>query len=813
MSELLSDLRHAARRMIASPVFTIAAVLSLALGIGANTALFSVINALLIRDLPIGDKDRMVDVYMSDASGLQYATFSYLDYEELLAEPSFDDALALNPMLLALTEDGRSEMIWGEMVTANYFDVLRVAPARGRGFATEEGDFARPVPVVVLSHAFWQRRFAGDPGLVGRTITLNGSPMQVIGIAPENFRGLFPVVQSDFWVPLALADVLHMGSAHTERDSRSLFVKARLAPNATVEQAQAASSVLAARLSVDYPETNLDRQISVVPTSSVGINPQIDKALAPVAILLLVLVSLVLVVAATNIATLLLVRSTARRREIATRLALGASRARLVRQLLTESVLLSLVGGALGVAIAYGAVHVLMNFTPPIPIPIRLDVAPDLRVLLFSLVVAVATGVLFGLAPALRSTRTDVLAAMKRDATIEDRAGRFSLRNILVVGQVVVSLILLLSAGLFLRSLGAASRIEPGFATDDVALVLLSLTQFGYDGESSARLMEEIRRRAELIPGVRATAVTDRMPLGFSVQLRGLQPEHEAPPAPGESLKNFDFANITGEYFDVLGVPIVAGRTFERTDVAAAEPVVIVSEAAANRFWPGEDALGKRIRNNDGVLYRVVGIARDTRVRTLGERPRPFIYFADTQTDRTGGYILAATSGDDAAALRAINAIIRDLDPQIGVMESKTMQEHMQLTIWPAKIGGLLLAMLGGLALILAATGLFGVVSISTARRTRELGIRMALGATPRNAIQLVLREGMALVMVGSLLGITLAFGLAQLIQRFLYGTGSADPLTFVVVPMLLIGVSLLASWLPARRAAAIQPVQALRQD
>jgi predicted permease len=813
---LLADLRYAARRLIHSPGFTAAAVASLALGIGANTAIFSVVDAVLLRDSQARSPDQLVELYTSDRGGHQYGTFSEPDLRDVREQASafVDVATRHAAMLAAANEDGTSDVLWGEVVSGNLFEVLGLEAATGRAL-TPDDDMPGAELVAVIGHGLWSRRFGADPTVVGRAIHLNGSPVTVVGVMPNGFTGQFPAFQMDVWVPLGGAVRLNLVDATdpSARGARRHFPVARLAPGVTAERAQEELDQIALRLAAEHPTSNAGRTMTLLPSERVSFNPVVDQVLMPIAAFLMAVVGLVLAIACANLASLLLVRAAGRQREIATRLAVGAGRGRVVRQLLTESLLLALLGGAGGLMLAFVAVQALVRFSPPIPIPVRLDIALDGSVLLFTAVVSVVTGVLFGLAPALRVSRPDVLVAMK-DGSPGALGKRkwFALSNVLVVGQVTVSLLLMVTAGLFVRSLSETRRVDAGFDTQSLVVAAINLEQFGYTGEEGSLFVDRLTERLVARPDVRSASVTARVPVGIAIQTNEFVAEGQ--PWPETGSPSYDYTRTDGRYFETMGVPLRRGRTFGPQDEGGPD-VAIVSETAARHFWPGEDPVGKRLRvgRENGPLHEVVGLAADTKVRTLGEAPRPYIYLPPSPNGTDFAMVVVATLGDPAAFLPSFREEIRAIDPAVTPFDIGTIQDQLSIMLYPAKMGAVLLACFGGLALLLAVTGLYGVVSYTASRRTRELGIRMAIGACSRDITGMVLRDGAFLVLVGTMLGLGLALVVTRVLGRFLYGVGVTDPLTFVVIPVMLAAVALVAAWLPARRAAGLDPVRALRSE
>jgi predicted permease len=825
----MADLRYAVRRLLASPGFACAALATMALGIGANAAIFTVVNTVMLKPAAVERPDRLVEVYTSDSNGVTPATSSYLDYLDLQDLPVFTNAAAYQLSLLNRSDNGISRVVFAESVAGNYFTALGIRPILGRAF-TSADDRPGGDGTTILGHAYWQRQFGGDRGIVGRTLTLNGRPVTVIGVAPPAYKGGFVGIVVDLWIPMNLDYDLNPESGardREERGNRSLFMKARLADGVSLQQAQAAVDVLAIRLGASFPTTNKDRKISLYASSDVRLHPNIDKAIAPVAALLMAVPGLVLLVACANVANLLLARSSGRAREIAVRLAVGASRGRLVRLLLTESVTLSTAGGLLGLLTAGWLTRLIQGWTPPgLPIPLALDLGMDQRVMWFTLLVSIATGVVFGLAPALQVTRPALLPALRDDASGWLRAHRrFGLRNVLVVTQVAVSLVLLTAAGLFVRSLQRAQEIDPGFERER-ALILTPATMLsGLKADERRVFTETLRDRLAILPGVETVALADRVPLGAQIRSTAIVVDDQQPDANGMGTPVDYTINDVG-YFRALGIPVLRGRDFTMSDDKTTPNVAIVSEAFAARFWPDVDPIGRQIRFATGrrtdpkgdaattviAPMTVVGVARDTKVRTLGEDPRPYFYRPWRQTDEDMAFVIR-TAGNPVPLVNQVRQTVTDLNPDLPILSLNTMQEHLSLMLTPPRLAAAMLGLFGSLAVLLASLGLYGVVAYSTARRTREIGVRVALGADHRQVVWLVVREGMLLVGVGLAIGFVLTAAATRPLAAYLYGLGAFDPLTFISVSAILAGTALVANYLPARRATKVDPMIALRSE
>jgi predicted permease len=816
MSDLFQDIRFAVRQMMRKPGITAFAVLSLALGIGVNSSIFSIVNSVLLRDLPAVRPSELVDVYVGQSGEVRYATSSYLDFADLRSwSQTVHDLAAYNLTIGSWDNGRRTEMMFGELVSASYFQLLGLQPGLGRWFTPDEDKTAGTHPVLILGNRTWHQRFGGDPKVLGRTLKINGIHFTVVGVAPAKLKGSFPGLMPDFWAPMQMTDAMESSGSLGERRSRSLFLKARLQPGVSLAKAQAEFNTFASRLRAAYPIEDKGLEITLVPSTKVFLNPAIDGPVIGVAGLLMGIVGLVLLIACSNIANLLLVRASERRKEIAVRLALGSSRGRLIRQLLTESVLLSLLGGAAGLLFALWTARLIVAFKPPIAIPLTLDVSLDARVLGFTLILALVTGIVCGLAPALQASKPNLVSAL-RDETAGLGRGhrRLGLRNLLVITQVAVSTVLLIGAGLFLRSLGSASSIDPGFRLrKGVEAQIAGGLGNAYTDASAAVMYQRLMERVRALPGVRAAAYADSLPLGL--QIRTSKLEIEGKPVREEDRPDIDRNNVGTGYFETMGIPILQGRACDDRDTKEAPQVAIVNETAARRFWPGGSPLGRRVRFRDdkNPWLTVVGIARDGKYRTLGEDPRAYVYSCIEQGGSSFRTLVVASDGDERAMLGQIRHTLDEIDPNLPIFDLKTISEHMAIMLFPARMGAALLAAFGLLGLILASLGLYGVVAASVARRTREIGIRMAIGGRRADVLRLVVGEGMVLTGVGLAAGLGLALLASQILRNLLYGIAPSDPLTFAGVAFILSSVALIANLIPARRATEVDPLVALRYE
>jgi predicted permease len=821
MTDLLRDLRYGLRMLWKAKGFTLLAVLSLALGIGFNTTIFSAVDALLLRPKAGYELDSLVEVYLSDSSGYPYGASSYPDYRDYRDRTDVFSAIAsYQTTLTRYEENGANEYLIGEVVSGNFFRVLGIRALLGRTLEPSDDVSPGAHPVVVVSESFWRGRLGGRPEALGGVLRLNGRPYTVVGVLPSEFGGGIPGIGMQFWGPSSMIDHLQPSqrdgvSRLERRTSRSLMIKARLLPGATLAKAQLQMDSVIAALKVEYPEEYRDRAVHLLPSNEVRIHPLVDSALFPAAFLLMAVVALVLLIACANVANMLLARAAARRSEVALRLALGSSRSRLLRQLLTESVLLSGVGGALGIGVAYVGTKLLLSFKPPIPVPLALDLTLNHRVLLFTVLVSIATGVLFGLAPALQSSRPNLIPALKSEQGLAAPGGRLSFGNLLVVTQVALSLVLLIGAALLLRSAANAQAIDPGFETERIVMASSHLGLHGYDEPRGRAFYRSAVERIAALPGVESASLTDKVPLGASVQTETVAAEGREPERPADWLE-IDSAVVSPGYFRTMGVPLIRGRDFHWNDAQESADVGIVNETAARRLWPGENPIGKRLARGSGSRRKyadVIAVARDAKVRTLGEDPRPHVYWPFAQDYSPMMYVLARTQKAPETALEAVRRELLSMEPSLAFFESRTMRQNLAITLFPVRMGALLLGVFGGLALLLAAVGLYGVVSYSVSRRTHEIGIRMAIGASGWDVETLVTRQGAALVLVGVGLGWAAAFVGTRALSSVLYGIASTDIVTFVGTAGVLAIVALAANWIPARRAARIHPVTALRYD
>ncbi len=811
MGTLLQDIRYGRRQLLKHPGFTTLAIVSMALGIGANSSIFSLVDTVLLRPLAVHKPSQLLELYGTAHNRADISLQSYPNYKDYRDRNTvFSGLFVYRVVVSSLTHAGKSERVWGYLVSGNYFDVLGVKPALGRAFLPEEDQTPDSHPVVVLSHGCWKQRFGSDLSIVGKTVEFNSRPFTVIGVAPEGFIGTEVAFAPEMFIPVMMAKAIEPGSNYLEkRDSGNMFTVGRLKPGVSEAQAKASLETLTAQMGQDYPE-NAGRGIRLAKPGL--FIPDIKNSVLAFASVLTAVGALVLLLACVNLASLLLARATERRKEIAVRLAVGASRSRLVRQLLTESVLISMMGGAAGVLLATVINHSVRAIRLPVDVALLFDLRTDWRVLTFTLLLSIATGILFSLIPALQSSKPQLVPALKDESSM---AGfrRSRLRNALVIAQISLSLVLLISAGLIVRGLQAAQHLRPGFNPENAVAISFDVGLQGYDETRGRAFQQRVLERARSLPEVENAALTDYLPLGLnyndtSIYIEGTE---------FKGMSNLPIAvpfESTPGYFDVMGISL-RGRDFREDEKAKEQRVAIVNETFARKFYPGQDPIGKRFnwRGPKEPLWEIVGVVPEGKYNSLGEDPKPALYTPLYRDYSGSATLVARTRGDPHAVLRALRAEVQKLDPSISVYGMKTLKEHMGVSLFPARMAAIALGSFGVLALILAAVGIYGVMSYVVAGRTREIGLRMALGAQSANILRLILRQGMLLAIIGAAIGLATGFGATHLMKTLLYGVSASDPMTFGVVTLVLGSVALLACWLPAHRATRVDPMIALRAE
>ena len=822
MDGFLKDIRYGIRCLVKRPGFTTVAVLALALGIGANSTIFSLANSVFLRPLPVPQSNRLVWLFTDRDDNVSYP--DYVDYAH--QTDIFSGVLAYDWIALNLGSSGQADRVQGVLVSANYFDVLNVKAERGRTFLSEEDQTPGASPVAVISHVLWQDHFGSDPGVIGKTVALNGQQFAIVGIAPVGFVGTEEAFPRDIWVPLSMRAQLRSGSSGAganrnpldDRNARWCNVMARLKPDVSLRQAQARMEYLAGQLAAAHPETNANRHITVYAAGN-G-RPTFRTLLLPVTWILLAIVGLVLLIACANVANLLLARSTARRKEIAIRLALGASRSRLMRQLLTESALLALLGGCAGLVLSFWTTNLLMAVKPSVPLPVNVNLRTDWRVLVLTFVFSLLAGLIFGLVPALQASKPEVVPVLKDErSAFSYRSRLFSLRNVLVISQVAMSLVVLIGAGLFLRSLRNAQTINPGFDATRVLAMSLATGSQGYDETRSRLFYQQLINRVQALPGVESASIAQSAPLSFFYSPALAAPtivEGHEPPA-GQNPPIIGNNTIGPNYFQTVGIPILRGRDFTEEVKQGAPKVVIINETMAHRFFANEEPLGRRLRvrprGGQPVSYEIIGVVRDSKYLSLGEDPAPFLFFPYLQNPFPVMTLLVRANGNPKNLTGAVRHEVQALDANLPPFNVVTLTENIDISLFPARFGALLLGGFGLLALVLATVGIYGVMSYSVGQRTHEIGIRMALGAQVNSVLKLVVGQGMLLAVIGVAVGLAAAFVLSRVVKSLLYGVSATDLVTFAGIALLLIVVALLACYIPARRAAKIDPMVALRYE
>lgn len=823
---LTQDLRSGVRMLKKSPGFTAVAILSLALGIGANTAIFTIINAVFLHPLPVQEPSQLVEMYTRDTktvdanSNFQLTPTSLPNYEDYRDQNTVFTGLAAATFPIPLNWGGQAEpqQLLGSLVSPNFFNVLGVKAFRGRFFFPDEGKKVGADPVVVLSYALWTRRFGGNPGVVGQTINLNANSYTVIGIAPPNFKGIVSLAPPEvLWVPLSMRDYVLTGQLkelENHRRMRWISIVGRLKPGVTVEQARAATKTIASALEKEYPRDNPGRTCELFPLnqSALGINQRKQFSLAGG--ILMGVVGVVLLIACVNLANLLLAQAAKREKELTLRAALGAGRSRLVRQLLTESTLLALLGGLGGLLIAFWGRKLLWSFRPPFLPDGSIDLSFDSRVLFFTLAISVLTGLVFGIIPALKASNTDlneVLKAGGRGGTMGWAHNR--MRSLLVVSEIALALVALIGAGLFLRSMQRAQEINIGFEATNLFEYNVDLGALRYEPEHGQQFFRETLERVKTVPGVADATISANGVLGGGnggISGTIFREGEQTDPNNRGTLVVLD--DVMPGYFSALHIPTLSGRDFSDFDRENTKQVAIINKAMADLVWPGQEALGKRFSIVvDPHQYEVIGVVGTTVIGAVGEDPQPVAYFPLRQQYTPQATILVRTTGNPEALMGAVRAQVNQIDRNLALTNGQTVGQLLGQGLWAARMGAALLGLFGLLALVLASVGIYGVLSYSVTQRTSEIGIRMALGAQSRQVLKLVLRQGMLLAGVGVLVGVAIALPITSFASSLLYGVSPSDPLTYIVIAVVLLAVALLACYVPARRATRIDPLVALR--
>ena len=814
MNTLLQDIRFGMRMLLKSPSVSIVATIALALGIGANTAIFSVVNAVLLRPLPFPDSDALVAIFETDTQrGLQRGSHSYPNFLDLRAQNTvFQHVASYRSGDFIMTGRGDPARLQGAVVAADLFPLLGVSPILGRYFVADEDKPSETGRVVILSHGLFQRRFGGDPSILNQSITLDGVSFTVIGVMPATFE--FPIQNEpvELWTTIA-GDASGKEPVTAQRGAHFLRVIGRLKSGVSQEQAQAELTAIAARLEQQYPDTNTRRSLRLESalTALVG-------DIRPALLILLGAVACVLLIACANVANLLLARATSRHKEMAIRSALGAGRGRVIRQLLTESVLLSLVGGAVGLLLAVWWSDLLVALGKD-DIPRAVHVGMDWRVLGFTLGVSLLTGLIFGLAPAFHSSKTELVETLKEGGRGTSEGGRRNrVRNVLVVVELAMAVILLVGAGLLIQSLWRLQKVNSGLQPENVLTFNIGLPDVKYNSEKQGQFFIDLKQRLESTPGVQSASVI--LPLPLSGDRFVISFEIEGRPLPPKDHPNAEFfANGVG-YFKTMGIPIIKGRDFDERDKHGSTPVIIISEAFVRQHFPNEDPIGKRIKpgistyeDEDSTMREVIGVVGDVRNRGLDTDPRPAYYMPQTQLPFSQMIVVVKTLGEPRSLVSAVTKQVAAMDQDVPLFAVKSMEEYLSASVAAPRFSTTLLSIFAAVALVLTVVGLYGVMSYSVAQRTNEIGIRLALGAQSRDVLLMIVKQGSTLILLGLVIGLGGAYVLTRLIASFLFGVTAKDPFTFAAVAVLLAIVGLLACYVPALRATKVDPIDALRSE
>ena len=829
MHTLIKDISYSIRSLLKHPGFTIVAIITLGLGIGVNTAILSTINGFILRPLNVPRASEVVAPFWGSTRDAEvWGAFSYANYIDLRDQnKSFAGLLAWNMAQAGITETAnrdsgggkQAELAWGELVSSNYFSVLELTPSLGRGFVPEDNQSQSATPVVVLGYKFWQRRFNSDPSILGKTIYLNGSAFSVIGVGPRDYEGVKFAIRQDFWVPLMQQTKFYGPNPawEKERGWANMSLLGRLKPGVSMQQAEADLNIIVGNLAQLYPTNAKDIKIRVVSEQD-GRFDSLAKYFRFAGLIALSVAGLVLLVACANVANLMLARAASRTKEIGIRLAIGAGRRHIIRQLLTESVILSLLAGIVGWGLAYWGTSLVHSSIPPLPYPINLDVNPDLRVLRWMFGVSVLTGLVFGLAPALISSRLNLVSVLKSEVKLNvGTSRRINLRAALVVAQLAISIVVLVCAGLFLRSLNKALKTNPGFNVENLVTMRVDPGGMGYSEEDGKRFYKDLLNRIEAQPGVRSATISAYLLLGDSNSGIQIIKEGDPEPLPNQGTV-IDRSLVSAHYLDTLGIKLLYGRNFTEHDDEKSPAVVIVNQELARRLYGSEEAaLGKRLHFwwSGSPLAEIVGVAKDGYYRSLYEDRRPYLFIPEYQNYESAMTLMvkANSASDMGAVAEAARREIFQLDPRLPVVGLLFGEQNLSYAYWGPRLSAGIGTAFGLLALLLTTMGLYSVMTYTVSQRTREIGIRMALGAQLGDVMKLVLKQGLTLVIVGIIVGLIGAFLATRVLASLLLNVGTTDPITFIAVSILLVLVALLACYIPARRATKVDPLIALRYE
>jgi predicted permease len=811
MDRLFQDLIVSFRRLRSSPGFTVAAILTLALGIGANTTIFSLVNAVVFRPFGVERQNDLVFFNMKTAKA-EFPATSYLDYKDYRDRNTVLTDLAMYRIVPVNMSRGSGEnsRLWGYEVSGNYFGMLGVKALRGRLLNPEDDAKRGGHPLAVITYNCWQRRFAGDPDIAGRKVKVNGLDYTILGVTPAGFIGTELIFTPEIFVPIAMATLLEGYNWLDKREDGNGWSLGRLKPGVSMKSAEASINVIAKQLGREYPD--MDGGISIVLSPPGMAGTFLRGAITGFSAVLMVVAGMVLLIACVNLASLLLARAADRRKDTAIRLALGASRGQLVRQLLTESLVLSVLGGTAGILLAFWLTDLVNGWTPPIDVPVIPHVVMDVRVLLFAAAVSLVTGLLFGLVPALQSTRSTLAGAMRNDAP-SDKLRRVNLRDLLVTAQIALSVVLLIGSVLVVRSLQHALSLHLGFEPAHAATVSFDVGLQGYDEERGREFQRRVLDKVRSMPGIEAAGMIDGLPLTLNISNSGVHLEGKPEARPGDT----PMANwyvITPGYIQAMQTKLVGGRDIDARDTKDKPLVVLVNEAFARQLLPGEDAVGKRFRQGTkGPWIQIAGVVEDGKYRSLGETPSPTVFQDMDQSWRSNLTLVARSPLPEAETARLLQRAVAELDPSLTIYESGSLTSRLALALFPARLVAVVLASFGLLAVVLAATGVYGIMAYAVSRRTREIGIRMALGAAPAQVLRVVLLRTAVLLGIGTVLGLAMALAGGQFFSQILYGVSARDPLTYGCAIGMMAAVAFVACLVPARRAIKIDPLTALRTE
>jgi macrolide transport system ATP-binding/permease protein len=825
MSNIGQDIRFALRSLRKSPAFAVIAILTLALGIGANTAIFTVVNAVFFHPLPVKDPARLVEIFTLDqrkifGSNTNVLPTSFPNAQDIQQRAQSFSGVAISQSFatpVSVTVNGQPNQYFAQLSSGNYFDVLGVRAQLGRTFRPEEDRTAGAGPVVVLSHGFWERTFGANAAVIGQNVLVNGQGFTIIGVTPKGFQGTSVIGGPDMWVPISMHDQILTGFAKqlfNERRFLGYSAVARLKDGARPEQAKAELQAIASDLETAFPLANKGRTFTLQPLLESSINPNQRAQFKRAGVMLMAVVGIVLVIACFNIANLLLSRAAGRKREMSIRVAIGASRSRVITQLLTEAMVLAIAGGSLGLGLALVGRDIMWRFRPPQLPADGMDLSLDWHVLAFTSAVAVGTGLIFGLAPALQSSRPDLVSELKERAGGDLRKGsRFNVRDVLISLQVAVCLIALVGAGLFLISLRNAHEMNPGFDTHNLGMLSFDVGALNYEPARAKEFARRALEAAQNTPGVRAAALSNAVPLfngGFG---RTLFREGEDS-TNGQSGHVAQYCVVSPEYLQTMGIPMVRGQVFDGSVREETPRAAIINETAARQIWPNEDPIGKRFKFfRDADYTKVIGIVHDSTYNNLGEEPVPYMYVALVQNPNAALTLFFRTEGDPRTVLNTMRSRIQEMDRNLPITNVWPIGEVISQSLWASSFGASLLTVFAMIAMALCAVGIYGVVGYSVGQRIREFGIRLALGAQPSDVLMMVLKQSAVIMGAGLIAGLVAAFLLARLIVTFLYGVNTNSPLAFLAMALVLAAVGVFASYIPARRAAKVDPMVALHYE